>query len=86
MQMSDQPNLSPYAVFLAVIICIEIGYSDDIAVLNVITPATKVVSVWAIPSRILANKADKEGKSSNQFHYTRRANGLRTPLHVSAKL
>ena len=61
MQMSDQFSISAYAVSVEAIICIEIGYSDDIAVVNVITPATKVVSVWAIPSRILANKGYKEG-------------------------
>ena len=29
---------------------------------------------------------DDAFKTSNQFHYTRQANGLRTPLHVSANL
>ena len=41
--------------------CIEIAHSDDIAALNVVTLATKVVSASAIAFRILANKADKEG-------------------------
>ena len=36
--------------------------------------------------RILANKAEEEGKTSNHFHYTKQANGLWTPLHVSANL
>ena len=61
MQRSDQPNLSPYAVSVAAVICIEIGRSDDIAALNIITLATNGVSSSAIASRILANKEDKEG-------------------------
>ena len=83
MQRSDQPNLSPYAVSVAAVICIEIGRSDDIAALNIITLATNGVSSSANASRILAHKAEKEGKTSNQFHYTRQANGLLKPLHVS---
>ena len=65
MQMSDQPNLSPYAVSVAAIICIEIAHADDIAALNVVTLSTKVVSSIAIASRIQANKAEKQGKTSN---------------------
>ena len=49
----------PFSV--AAIICIEIGRSDDIAVLNVVTLATNGVPFSAIAFRILANKADKEG-------------------------
>ena len=83
---SQYPSLSAYAVSPAAIICIETAHSDDITALNVVTLVTKVVSAWTIPSRILANKAEKDGKTSNQFHYTRQANGLRTPLQVSANL
>ena len=67
MQMSDPPYLSPYAVSVAAIICIGIGRSDDIAALNVVTLATKVVSASASASRILANNAEKQGKTSYQF-------------------
>ena len=67
MPKSDQPSLSPYAVSVAAVICIEIAHSDDIAALNIKTLATNGVSSSAIASRILANKAEKEEKTSNQF-------------------
>ena len=60
--MSDQFSISAYAVSVAAIICIEIAHSDDIADLNVVTLATKVVSSIAIASRIQANK-QKTGKN-----------------------
>ena len=48
MPKSDQFSISAYAVSVVAIICIEIAHSDDIAVLNVITLATMVVSARAI--------------------------------------
>ena len=68
MQMSDQPYLSPYAVSVAAIICIGIGRSDDIAALNVVTLATKVVSASASASRILANNAENREKPRISFN------------------